>query len=53
MQFKKLMNVVETFEQKVDDKVKLELKSYGAVDCMPAGLPKLEDVVEKYKNDEN
>jgi len=52
MQFKELMNVVETFEEKVDDKVKLELKSYGAVDSMPAGLPKLEDVVEKYKNDD-
>lgn len=52
MHFKELMNVVETFEEKVDDKVKSKLKSYGAVDSMPAGLPELEDVVEKYKNDD-
>lgn len=52
MKFKDLMNVVECYENKVDDKVKLELKSYSVVDTMPAGLPKLEDVIKKYKNDD-
>lgn len=52
MSFKKLMNVVETFEQKVDDKLKSELKAYSAIDTMPTGLPEMEGVIEKYKNND-
>ena len=52
MPFKKLMNVVETFEEKVDDKLKSELKAFNAIDTMPSGLPFMEDVIERYKNND-
>ena len=50
MKFKKLLNVVDCYESKVDEEVKMALKSFGVVDSMPSGLIPMEEVIEKYKN---
>ena len=48
MVFKELLRVYECYENKVDEKTKEYLKSFGTVDNPPDGLPLMEDVIEKY-----
>jgi len=45
-------NVVELYEDKVDDKTKEYLNDFGAIDNPPENLPLMEDVIKKYENGE-
>lgn len=42
-------NIVELYDNKVDDKTKEYLSNFGSIDNVPENLPLMEEVIEKYK----
>ena len=52
IEFKKLVNVFDQYEKRVDEKTKEYLSGFGSVDRAPQDLPLMEDVIAQYDRGE-
>ena len=52
IEFKKLVNVFDQYEKRVDEKTKEYLSGFGSVDRAPQDLPLMEDVIAQYDHGE-